>query len=343
MNLWILGAGFSARLGGPMLNDLLSKLALDRLVHDYPETWLAGDQECAICVSVLAKGIEERLWNNAEEYVAALGSLDPKFQTDIVRLSGLDRSALHTDNGRHYDPVGSFVDSLYARAIGVIAAQCIDFVHRAADDLESWLAYDRWTRSLPAGDVLISFNYDTVVEEAFRRNRRPLTVPNQRMGHGIPIRKGRRPLLLKLHGSVDGRDTIPHPPEPHSIANLMRNVAMLAVPGISKASDAETDFDLLWEYASKALRAAKKVVLVGYRCPPSDEKAKAMLVDSLRANPNRPSVDIVLGPGNPVDAQRIVALLTRVGLRVRDTGMWAEDYLTIAGVGRGWETLDTRE
>jgi hypothetical protein len=150
-------------------------------------------------------------------------------------------------------------------------------------------------------------------------------------------------ILLKLHGGVSVRDTILNPTERHSVANLVRNPAMIAVPGTSKASDSETDLDALWDCASEVLSKADEVSIAGYSCPASDEKAKALLLDSLHTNANRPTVDVVLGPGNPIDAQRLIALLRSVGLEVRDAGMWAQDYLSARGVGMGWQTLDCRE
>jgi hypothetical protein len=239
MRVWILGAGFSAGLGGPTLNQLLSPLAFDRLQHAYAETWLS-ESICATCISLLQKGTGEGLWSNAEEYVAALGSCDPKLEADVARLNG-GRPQDHCDRDDEESADG-FMNRLYCKAIALIAAQCIHFVERSADDLESWLPYDRWVRTLPKEDVLITFNYDEVVEEAFRRNDRTLSVPNQRVGHGLPITPGTQ-VLLKLHGGVSVRDTILSPPEPNSIANLDRNPAMLAVPGYSKDSDTETDLD----------------------------------------------------------------------------------------------------
>jgi hypothetical protein len=100
--------------------------------------------------------------------------------------------------------------------------------------------------------------------------------------------------------------------------------------------------DDLWNEASQALAKANDVSIVGYRCPVSDEKAKAMFLDSLLLNANRPTVDVVLGPGSPVDAQRLVALLTAMRLDVRDAGMWGQDYLSAKGAGTGWSTLDCR-
>jgi hypothetical protein len=67
-----------------------------------------------------------------------------------------------------------------------------------------------------------------------------------------------------------------------------------------------------------------------------------MILDSLHCNAKRPTVDVVLGPGNAAEAQRLVALLGSIGLDVRDARMWAQDYLSSRGVGTGWQTLDRR-
>jgi len=337
MRVWILGAGFSAPLGGPTLNQLLSRTGLDRLQHAFPQSWL-HEPACGTCVELLTRGEKEGLWKNAEEYVAALISYDSKLFADIVRLNGG-----HPDYDDEYlqqDPTERFAISLYCTAIALIAAQCIHFVKRAADNLEAWMPYDRWVRRVPDQDVFITFNYDEVVETAFARNKRSLLVPDQRYNHGLPVTPGEQ-VLLKLHGGVGVRDTIVSPPEPNGIENLLRNPAMISVPGTSKADEAETSLDQLWDAASEALASADKVSIVGYRCPPSDEKAKAMLIDSLHRNPNKPAVDIVLGHANP-DAHRLVALLRSIGLEARDAGLGTEDYLSSQGVGAGWMTLDCR-
>jgi len=126
------------------------------------------------------------------------------------------------------------------------------------------------------------------------------------------------------------------------VANLAGKPALIAVPGVSKASDTEADLDLIWECASDALATADHASLVGCSCPQSDEKAKAMLLDSLHKNPKKPPLDIVLSPGSPIEARRLASLLSSADLGVRDAGMWAQDYLALHGVGQGWETLDRR-
>jgi hypothetical protein len=284
--------------------------------------------------------LERRLWRNAEEYIAALGSCDPSHEHCVGEMCKDDDGHWRSWGG---DPAADAMNSLYCRAIAIVAAQCMEFLQRADNDLEAWLPYDRWVRTLPPEDVLISFNYDEVVEEAFSRNDKYVNAPNPRTQDGLPPSRGDQ-LLLKLHGGVGVRDTILDPPEEDTIANLTRNIARIAVPGISKSDAHSIHYRELWQLASAALRDADEVSIVGYSCPPSDEIAKAMLIDTLAGHSaERRPVDIVLGPKGSPAAQRLVSLLRHVGVRARDTGLFAEDYLSAHGLGQGWDVLDARE
>jgi hypothetical protein len=353
MRAWILGAGFSRRLGGPLLPELLTAVSLATLRHRHPGTWLVEDV-CAYCVEALRIGVQRGWWANAEEYISALGSGDPTHAHNLDELlRGLHLppenyialrvwSDSQATSDRHDPPRQGELDErammvLWTTAIRLIAAQCMDFVERSKYDPEAWLCYDRWVKALPQEDVLISFNYDEVVEQVFARNGKLLRVPNPRKER-VPESPEGTQLLLKLHGGVNVRDTILDPPEPDSIANLKRNPAALAVPGRSKSDECMTQYDRLWELASRVISTCDSVVLVGYSCPPSDEMAKAMLIDSLAKNTGRLPVQIVLGPRSP-DAPRLVAMLNRFSM-ILDTGLFAQDFLSISGAGNGWATSD---
>ena len=84
---------------------------------------LMSQNRCATCVSLRLKGESEGLWSNAEEYVAALGSCDPKLEADVARLCG---GCPRYDDGFGEDPAARFMNSLYCTAIALIAAQEID-------------------------------------------------------------------------------------------------------------------------------------------------------------------------------------------------------------------------
>lgn len=332
MRLWILGAGFSRRLGGPLLTDLLDVTLVERLKQRHAGTWL-DEPRSELVARVCCRGIEEREWRDAEEFLTLLLPRDGVDEARIWTVleacgpipADLSASARTTAE----------VELLYCQAIAVVAAQCIDFVDVVREDREAWLPYDRWVSSLPEDEVILSFNYDRVVEHAFARARRDLAVPNPRSPAGPIVAPG-RPLLLKLHGSVDFRDTIPQPYEPPSLANLVTNPAFIGVPGQGKVDHADYDFPKLWKHAEAALQAADEVVVVGYRCPETDEMSKALILDGLAKNAKKPAVDVVLGPGGSHDALRMTSLLGRAGVEVRNTSLWAQDYLSAVGIGHGW-------
>lgn len=345
MRVWILGAGFSRRLGGPLLGDLLSEISLHDLRHRHPETWLSRSA-CEYCVLGLREGIARGWWSNAEDYISAIGSGDAThahnldFALKAIPIPELEYQALREPFGgcdAWQKPEETLTHHCWTTAIGIVAAQCMDFLERSKLDPEGWLCYDRWVKSLSEGDVLVTFNYDEVVEQVFLRNRKDLWTPNPRK-EAIPAQLQARQTLLKLHGGVAVRDTILYPPEPDSIANLERNPAMLAVPGRSKCDECSTEYDQLWDLASSAIRECEAVSIVGYSCPASDEMAKAMLIDSLASNKNKPIVDVVLGNDSQA-ASRLEALLGSLS-QVRNTRLFAQDYLSLHGAGQGWQTSD---
>lgn len=315
-----------------MLRQLLTPRAIEQVRFRYPKSWLA-DSLCDTTAALLQDGIEKQLWNDAEEYIAALGSGDERLASLVVRACPEAYLAHRSGDTEPTD----FMNTIWIYARELVAAQCMNFVEEAQGDIEQWLAYDRWVKRLPDDDVLISFNYDEVVENAFWRNDKVVLAPNPRFNEDFPIDTDAQ-LLLKLHGSVTFRDTI-HKGERDSIATLQRNPPFIAVPGSNKSDEAVSTFRELWECASEYLSKADKVTIIGYSCPKTDEMAKAMLLDTLSRNRKRPPIDVVLGPESR-DARRLLTVLRRVGLDARDTEMWAEDYLSAYGVGTGWEPLD---
>jgi hypothetical protein len=82
MRAWILGAGFSASLGGPMLGGLLSESALSILRLRHPNTWLAED-DSELVVRAFACGKKADYWADAEEFLAASCSYDSVDQCRI--------------------------------------------------------------------------------------------------------------------------------------------------------------------------------------------------------------------------------------------------------------------
>jgi hypothetical protein len=343
MKVWVIGAGFSRRLGGPLLGDLISETALKILRHRHPGTWLDGSHLDQAIQTFLA-GASRGMWRDAEEYMAALASGDSTWIARIAELlrAGMTAEAYLTlstpsEYSSHMSPEDVVVDACWFGATQLVAAQCADFVERSQSDPEGWLPYDRWANAISSDDVIVSFNYDDVVERVMARNKRPLWVPNPRMPSLGSASKGELS-LLKLHGSVTFRDTILHPREPDTVANLDRNPAFIATPGRGKRDDCLASYLELWQAASKAIASCDSLSVLGYRCPPTDEMAKAMLVDSLARRNSKPNIDLVLGDDRQATA-RLAALL-RGHARVRNTRLFAQDYLSVFGAGTSWQNTD---
>ncbi len=337
MKVWIIGAGFSRSLGGPLLDDLLSHASLKRIRERLPSGW-AHDRECDDIVDLVGTGKEVGLWSNPEECLVGLGSYDPVLQREVSRLveDGFAQWEGYPNSvgGKESD----YMNHIWIYAIRMVAAQCMCFLSDSRNRPESWLPYRRWALSVGSDDVVVSFNYDETVEAAFMLAQRELYRPNVRLGDEPWERE--LPTLMKLHGGVEVRDTIKSPPVKDSIKNLDSNPPFIAVPGISKGDASESRFADLWESAAEALAVADEIALIGYGLPPSDQIAKAMLLDSLARNRNKPVVDVVLGPGRSPQSERLVSMLTLAGVKCRDTGVWAEDYLAAVSSGHGWGLVD---
>jgi hypothetical protein len=305
-------------------------------------------------VEIFEAGRKSGSWQDAEQFLSTLSSYDALLEQRVKTLFDHCRSKLGVnaeatswvglDDNQVFDPNEPLastcgLESLGCDASALVAGQCMEFVEAVRSDREAWLPYDRWVQSLSNNDIIISFNYDDVVETAFARNGRLIDAPNPRWP---PERRPGVPRLLKLHGGVSIRDTIPDPYEPPTVSNLKRNPAFIAIPGMSKANMAETEFDQLWDEAETALMNASHISIVGYSCPASDEMAKALLLDSLFRNAHKPAVEVVLGP-DPVAAARLAALLGRAGVAVCNVALRAEDYLSASGVGSGWKPREPND
>src|SRR5690606_17025262 len=154
-----LGAGFSRSLGGPLLNDLLSDG--EQLLLQARFDGLAGP--CADVFRIFRWGLmgsgPGSLWPNAEVFLDFLASAEEGPTSARIIRSALAQGpkAAPTD-----------VADRRRRARQAITASCWGFLRDKPRDLfkEAWLPYEHWYRQLGAGDVIVTFNYDLVVERA---------------------------------------------------------------------------------------------------------------------------------------------------------------------------------
>lgn len=157
-----------------------------------------------------------------------------------------------------------------------------------------------------AGDTLVTFNYDLVLEESLFGS--PLWTPKD--GYGLPIAGVRSPwanrwiqnaetpekssiLLLKLHGSLNwapgNRIKIKKLPlmvrARNSGGPAIERVLILP-PGWNKKIY-KRPFNSLWAMARNKLEHCTRLVIIGYSLPETDLLAQALFAEIIRSRSGR--------------------------------------------------------
>jgi hypothetical protein len=357
--VWILGAGFSRSLGAPLLHDLLSLAARSRLYAEYRDIFRREDADPVFELYHFGRGFSEGplnplasattrgglLWRDAEHFLA--------FLDEAVRRPPLEDQLndiwAQINAHRKDSPVDRLPAwVLRATALRIVAASCSSFLEGVDSsnlgEFESWRPYEAWMRHLGGDDVLISFNYDRVVEclgravaddGVSRSGGVHVVLPTVGNSPGTSDAEVGKTLLIKLHGSVDwemkeiegicaqpwSRDLLQ---PPHSLA--------LGIPGRSKQSLASKFFSQLWELAAERISAAHEIYFLGYRFPESDSAARETLLDAIASNRNGPTIRTILGPGvQDPQSIRLAQLLqwTTGSGYVDSTPLWVEDFLSV--------------
>lgn len=241
--VWLLGAGFSKFLGGPLFNECFLP-ATDSWVNG----WLAVN-ECEPGALNAAKktwkdGKAKGLWQDAE---TCIGDLQDALRDPVCRAR-----IQKTTNLQHA------LESICAQLEQYMAIATSAFVVRFQEDRiipERWLTYMHWIKSLTPDDTIVSFNYDRVVEE-------------------LRIKSGSFGDPIKLHGTVPTKDALV------AIVKEGKRVAEIKVPGPAKAlgSDGRE-----WVAAAGVLKECRHLVVIGYSFPESDPFGRHFILQNCEA------------------------------------------------------------
>ncbi len=324
--VWVLGAGFSVSLGGPLLPDLLRLQNIRDLAARYPATLYADLAEISWSIQALfIHGRDtEHLWHDAEAFLdfvdCAVGGSDA--EATLLRMC--------SEAGVKVGPVGSLtsfrpitkvatLDEIKSGAIRAVAAECSHFVTEHSRRPERWTPYREWMRALaPAFDTIVTFNYDNVIEQLPNStDALDVVLPHRAAS---PYSEGVR--LLKLHGSVDwlsdnGRcRRVPV----SDVLHGGNGGFAIATPGRSKRDMKDNLFEPLWSAAEEALRQAEAIVFLGYRFPESDGDARRRLLHAIKDNGNpKLCVQTVLGHNTmSADSVRLRRLIQVSARRTRE-------------------------
>ena len=344
--VWLLGAGFSRSLGGPLMNDLLSIPAWRQVLALYSDQiekkdadlvfWLyhygSGFPEGTLDPEMSGRG--ERRWRDAEQFLefldracsgdqVAAGAVKESYEGLSKRISGPPQVKETLSPGAFARKDMPGFDELSKMTKRMVAASCCGFLdgvtpENAREDKERWIPYKSWLACLNADDSILTFNYDLVVEMLQPQVGNGIKAVHIASGDDDSIARAMRlPLLYKLHGSVNwniqhgriirpGRNDSPWTP---GMLLSAFDIA-IATPGDSKMKMAGGLFGNLWDRAAGSLCEADEVYIIGFRFPPSDAYPRSHLLNALKANKKKHlRVHVILGPDRSSDQGRVLALL----------------------------------
>jgi len=316
--VWILGAGFSRSLGGPLLPDLLSPPTNNFVQALYARNRYIGS------LDVDGPGENgKELRQDAEDvrqlYTACGGETSPRvmrlWDDAEAFLDQLDAAAHGYERARTRGEAEAPATSRLTRAmIGalghaprdwaalgdaarrLVAAACCAFLSDADTTEERWQPYISWAKDTDASDSIVTFNYDRVLELLGREFH---VVDPSKPVEGSPSVA----TVFKLHGSVDWERhetssgvqySITSSPE-HALT-CPGHMVGIATPGPTKRTSVQ-ELKPLWTQACRRIEEAQVIVFVGFRFPPSDAEAREKLLGAITANES-PHVEmhVVLGP-----------------------------------------------
>lgn len=342
---WLLGAGFSCSLGGPLLADFFTSARTD-LIRPHLRRIQDVDLESI-------DELHEIFWNGADPKRGAAPWLRPWSDQEEF-LSFLDVAARDwdSDSAETLRLLSRGVDTheraqrLWRAAATYVAIATDHFVPpnlKAAKLLERWQPYIRWGNAVArSNDYVITFNYDRVPELV---SYNELNVLDPSDDH----RYVERPWLIKLHGSVNwweplAGDRLKIDEQATASAVLHGGrTPFIAMPGPTKYHSAER-LRSLWRAAEDALETSDRVVMIGFRFPPGDSAARHRLLGAIRRNANSNlSVHIVLGSDTSHhDVRRVGALFEWISARREEEAglktkvavepLFGEDFLALYDV-----------
>ncbi|MFT5327805.1 MAG: hypothetical protein ACI8P0_005701 [Planctomycetaceae bacterium] len=358
--VWILGAGFSAPLGGPLLTDLFSTKMESALKAHYDRVADQNDPKSWIAVNLFRWGLGEpfaptgtehtlngsRLWTNAEEYLDRLDSARSSSNPaeDVIReaieklIHGHDEfvHVLHIirkwiDQNRKL-----LVEQVALASKQWMAAECCVFLEDVDLNTERWTPYKNWAESLTVDDTIITFNYDRVLETLIEHKHGDLAIVDP-----VECVTAATTLVFKLHGSVDWKYSVQErkfhvTDEPDACMSLLLESFGMATPGPSKKI-ATGALKKLWSLAIGHLESADNVFFLGYRFPETDTEAmRALLLAMRRGSHKRDRLtEVVLGPDTSDDrVQRLQGLIAwTLGSAQAPRPLYAQDFMTLYAMG----------
>jgi hypothetical protein len=317
--VFVVGAGFSAGLGYPLVNDLLIRL--------WPKIPEGEIRNLSKVITFHHPGFDptrKTSFPNIETLLSEMAANEQLFRASRSAPTGFTREKLREIRDNLLYAISKWFHELF---------------HEVETTNRSWLSHFK-EAVLKTNATIISFNWDLVIDHLLLGDR----ISRDSYGLGETTRSG--PILIKPHGSLnwyDGkqgenikqvrrielhagkRDTVyafTEFREPHS--KLDRRYSPLIIPPVFNKSFEQEIFTPLWQKCVSEISVANNVVFLGYSLPDADLQARFILrcgfhnqVEGLpvrggRAKPTGPSSVVIVNP-DVASARRIEGIIARGG------------------------------
>jgi hypothetical protein len=315
-NVYILGAGFSADAGLPLIRDFLVRMrdSHEWLMNNSRQAEAEAVQEVlrfrlnaastAYWVNLDLENIEE-LFSLAS---ALPGKLDAKIKLAIAatlnfaRSAGPSRKSILTVNGssalfqRPPNPQSHGKQPEWAKLLEYsppqIAGQIGTFDVNTYSYHVARLLGLFLSGNIKGKNTFITLNYDTILEEALSDLKIPFwygfkgeRVKFEPNANGSDARAAVK--VLKLHGSINwarGR-------EDSTLLRIFRTYEDLLVTGHRPEllpptwkKIIEDQLETVWETAVESLSTATRIIIIGFSMPPTDMHFKYLMAAGLQKN-----------------------------------------------------------
>lgn len=302
-NVYIIGAGFSARAGLPLVRTFL-----DAMRDSHP--WLV-DEERDREAAAVKKVLQYRLRSSAAAYNVQLDL------ENIEELFSLESTELASEESAIRLAIAATIDFCQTTRsppellVGVMPRILDKFKERVVkqhgfvwsrEDAQSirFKPYEYFVGSLcgifqskdDQRDTFISFNYDSIIENALRGLRMPYSLGLRSNDVSFAGRDPqedsafpRLTMVLKLHGSVTwahADDQRMHVFDSYSELRA-RNLTPALLPPTWK-KDLFPQISSVWKSAIQALRTATRIIVIGFSYPSTDLHFKYLLACGLSEN-----------------------------------------------------------
>jgi hypothetical protein len=244
----------------------------------------------------------------------------PTLETVFTQLEGFERFLRQFSIRRGRRPVR------YQKQLGYLQ-ELIPAVFRGAFDRRMCDWHDRIAQALRAGDAVVSFNYDTLIDHSLTRWARGIW--DARCGYGFDVEKGAAAWtapstpgpfpqeylrLLKPHGSLhwtnvnEETETLDLRADAYAQKAARSNVIP---PTWDKTVLGRWPWKPVWEESSRYLQRVRCLIVVGYSVPPTDLMSQALIKSSL----SRAELRLLVVVNPDADARGRVIDLARAAIK----------------------------